>query len=67
MPNTIHLFDFESIRKRDDKYIDKTHLIHKLVKSGKYYFLSRPNEFGKSMLLSTLKAYFEGKSELFQG
>ena len=67
MPNTIHLPDFESLRKRDDKYIDKTRLIHKLVKTGKYYFLSRPDGFGKSMLLSTLKAYFEGKSELFQG
>ena len=42
-------------------------LIHKLVNSGSYYFLSRPRRFGKSLLISTLEAYFQGKRELFEG
>ena len=46
-------------------YIDKTALIYQLVKSGRYYFLSRPRRFGKSLLISTLEAYFQGKKELF--
>ena len=57
--------DFESLRKDGLLYIDKTALIYELVTSGRYYFLSRPRRFGKSLLLSTLKAYFEGKKELF--
>jgi hypothetical protein len=48
-------------------YVDKTALVHKMVHEGNYYFLSRPRRFGKSLLISTLKAYFEGKRELFQG
>ena len=48
-------------------YVDKTALIYQLVKSGSYYFLSRPRRFGKSLLISTLQAYFEGKKELFKG
>ena len=47
--------------------MDKTALVHKMVQEGNYYFLSRPRRFGKSLLISTLKAYFEGKRELFQG
>ncbi len=48
-------------------YVDKTPFIHKLTDQGKYYFLSRPRRFGKSLFLSTLKAAFEGRQELFQG
>lgn len=48
-------------------YMDKTALVYRLVSKGKYYFLSRPRPFGKSLLLSTLKAYFEGRKELFKG
>ena len=48
-------------------YVDKTKLIYQLVTSGKYYNLTRPRRFGKSLLLSTLQAYFEGKRELFEG
>ena len=58
---------FEKIRTQDYVYIDKTALVHKLVTEGSFYFLSRPRRFGKSLLLSTLKAYFEGKRELFDG
>jgi hypothetical protein len=59
--------DFEKLRKGDYLYVDKTALIYQLVSSGCYYFLSRPRRFGKSMLLSTLHAYFSGKKELFGG
>lgn len=48
-------------------YVDKTRLIAKLIKEGKYIFLSRPRRFGKSLLLSTIHAYFDGKRELFKG
>ena len=47
--------------------MDKTALIHKLVHSDKFYFLGRPRRFGKSLLISTLEAYFQGKKELFTG
>lgn len=59
--------NFEKIRTGDFLYIDKTALIYKLVKTGSYYFLSRPRRFGKSLLISTLESYFQGKKELFQG
>ncbi len=59
--------NFEKIRKDDFFYIDKTALIYKLVNNGRYFFLSRPRRFGKSLLISTLEAYFEGKRELFEG
>ena len=59
--------DFESLRKDCYLYVDKTAIIHDIVSRGRYYFLSRPRRFGKSLLISTLKAYFEGKRELFQG
>jgi hypothetical protein len=48
-------------------YVDKTQLIHQLITSGKYYFLSRPRRFGKSLLLSTIKEIFSGNKELFKG
>ncbi len=59
--------DFKEIREGDYLYIDKTHLIHKLITEGKYYFLSRPRRFGKSLLVSTLKYLFQGEKELFKG
>ncbi|UTC75906.1 ATP-binding protein [Treponema sp. OMZ 792] len=58
---------FEVIRKEDFVYIDKTELIWKLVNESRVHFLSRPRRFGKSLLLSTLKAYFLGQKELFKG
>ncbi len=59
--------DFASIRRDGFVYVDKTDLVYKMVKEGKYYFLSRPRRFGKSLLLSTLEYYFQGNKELFQG
>ena len=59
--------DFEKIRQGGYTYVDKTDLIYEIVKTGGYYFLSRPRRFGKSLLVSTLEAYFQGKRELFQG
>ena len=58
--------NFESLRQDDYVYVDKTELIYRLVSSGRYYFLSRPRRFGKSLLISTLEAYFQGKRELFR-
>ena len=63
----IGIQNFESLRLDGYFYIDKTALIYQLVQTGRYYFLSRPRRFGKSLLLSTLEAYFEGKKELFEG
>ena len=63
----IGIQSFENIRKEGYLYVDKTALIYQLVQTGKYYFLSRPRRFGKSLLLSTLQAYYEGKKELFDG
>lgn len=63
----IGIQNFESLRKDGYLYIDKTALIYQLVDRGRYYFLSRPRRFGKSLLMSTLEAYFEGKRELFEG
>ncbi|MCM1502554.1 MAG: ATP-binding protein [Bacteroidales bacterium] len=59
--------DFESLRNDGYVYVDKTSLVYKLVSEGRYYFLSRPRRFGKSLLLSTFEAYFRGKKELFCG
>jgi len=67
MKYPIGIQTFEDIRTEDYAYVDKTALAYKLVSEGKYYFLSRPRRFGKSLLLSTLKAYFQGKKELFDG
>jgi hypothetical protein len=63
----IGIQDFEKLRNDGYLYVDKTTLIYRLVTTGSYYFLSRPRRFGKSMLLSTLHAYFSGKKELFEG
>ncbi len=67
MKYPIGIQTFEDIRTEGYAYVDKTALAYKLVSEGKYYFLSRPRRFGKSLLLSTLKAYFQGKKELFDG
>ena len=63
----IGIQNFEKIRKEGYVYVDKTALMYKLVKSGSYFFLSRPRRFGKSLLISTLEAYFEAKRDLFEG
>ena len=63
----IGIQNFEKLRKEGYLYVDKTALIYEMVKSGSYYFLSRPRRFGKSLLISTLEAYFQGKKELFKG
>jgi hypothetical protein len=58
---------FEEIRCDGYLYVDKTAMVWQIANTGKPYFLSRPRRFGKSLLLSTLKAYFEGKRNLFEG
>ena len=59
---------FERIRKEDMFYVDKTEYIYRMTHTdGTYFFLSRPRRFGKSLLVSTFKSYFEGKKELFEG
>ena len=58
---------FEDLRKKEYLYVDKTEYVFRLAHSGKVYFLSRPRRFGKSLFLSTLKAYFLGQKELFNG
>ena len=67
MKYPIGIQDFESIINGGYVYVDKTVLIYRLVTEGKIYFLSRPRRFGKSLLVSTLEAYFKGKKELFKG
>ena len=58
---------FEKIRENDMLYIDKTEYIWNMINLGSYIFLSRPRRFGKSLLVSTLQAYFEGRRDLFKG
>lgn len=67
MKYPIGVQNFEKIRKEGYVYVDKTALIHRLVKTGTYYFLSRPRRFGKSLLVSTLESYFKGQKHLFEG
>lgn len=59
--------DFEEMRRGDYLYVDKTDIVWQLANGDKYNFLSRPRRFGKSLLCSTLKCYFEGRKELFEG
>ena len=59
--------NFEKLRGDGYWYVDKTEQMYRLVTTGSYYFLSRPRRFGKSLLISTLEAYFQGKKELFEG
>ena len=63
----IGIQDFRELRKGGYLYVDKTKKIAKVIESGKYYFLSRPRRFGKSLLISTLKYLFQGERELFEG
>ena len=63
----IGIQNFEDLRNNNCVYIDKTALIYQLTHTDKVYFLSRPRRFGKSLLISTLEAYFSGKKELFEG
>ena len=63
----IGIQNFERLRNDNCVYVDKTSLIYKLANTNSTYFLSRPRRFGKSLLVSTLEAYFQGKKELFQG
>ena len=67
MKYPIGIQSFEKIRTEGFAYIDKTTQIYNLATYGTHYFLSRPRRFGKSLLLSTMKAYFQGKKELFDG
>ena len=57
---------FEKLRKEGFLYVDKTEYIWNLISTGKSYFLIRPRRFGKSLLTSTIAAYFEGRKELFE-
>ena len=63
----IGIQNFRTIREQDFYYVDKTPIVRKLVEEGRFYFLSRPRRFGKSLLLDTLKSLFEGWEELFRG
>ena len=66
MKYPIGIQSFETIRRDGYVYVDKTDLIYKLAQ-GHVYFLARPRRFGKSLMVSTLKAYFEGRRDLFEG
>ena len=63
----IGIQNFEDLRNNNCVYIDKTELIYQMTHSDKVYFLSRPRRFGKSLLVSTLEAYFQAKKHLFEG
>ena len=63
----IGIQNFEKIRQDGFVYVDKTAQIYNLAATGDYYFLSRPRRFGKSLLVSTMEAYFQGRKELFKG
>ncbi|MDY2641792.1 MAG: ATP-binding protein [Mediterranea sp.] len=67
MKYPIGIQSFDQIREEGYVYVDKTALVYDLAQNGKIYFLSRPRRFGKSLLISTLKHYFLGHKELFQG
>ncbi len=62
----IGISSIENIISQNYVYVDKTDMLHKLITTGKYYFLSRPRRFGKSLLLTTLEAIFKGDKELFK-
>ena len=66
MKYPIGIQSFETIRRDGFVYVDKTDLVYKLAQ-GHVYFLARPRRFGKSLLVNTLKAYFEGRKDLFEG
>ena len=64
LPLGVH--EFSKIREKDYLYVDKTSYIHQMITGGEAYFLSRPRRFGKSLLVSTLEALYQGKRELFK-
>lgn len=64
---TAGIADFERIRQDGRIYVDKTDLIYRMTKESQFVFLSRPRRFGKSLLCSTLKYYFQGRKDLFEG
>ncbi len=66
MKYPIGIQNFEDIRNKGFVYVDKTHHIYNIATTGKCYFLSRPRRFGKSLLISTMEAYFSGKKDLFK-
>ena len=63
----IGIQNFEKLRREGYVYVDKTAHVYDLASTGCYYFLGRPRSFGKSLLISTMEAYFLGKRELFKG
>ncbi len=67
MKYPIGIQTFAKIREENFLYFDKTEEVYQLAKNGGYYFLSRPRRFGKSLLVTTLEAYFQGRKELFEG
>lgn len=67
MKYPIGIQSFEKLREEGCVYVDKTDLVYRMVDRGHVYFLSRPRRFGKSLLISTLEAYFKGRKDLFKG
>ena len=67
MKYPIGIQNFEKLRTNGYVYVDKTDVMYKLISESNYYFFSRPRRFGKSLLISTLEAFFQGKRELFRG
>jgi hypothetical protein len=63
----IGIQSFDDLRRNNYLYVDKTEVIHRIISSGKVYFLSRPHRFGKSLLISTMDSLFRGDKELFEG
>ncbi|MCP4398356.1 MAG: AAA family ATPase [bacterium] len=63
----VDIQSFETMQTEHCLYVDKTRYIHRMVTEGKFYFLSRPRRFGKSLLISTLTCLFHGRKELFEG
>ena len=59
--------DFEKLRSDECMYVEKTQYVYNLTRTSRPYFLGRPRRFGKSLFISTLKAYFLGKKNLFEG
>ena len=67
MKYPIGIQDFRELREGGYVYVDKTEYLHRIIEGGKYFFLSRPRRFGKSLLLSTLYELYRGNRELFEG
>ena len=67
MKYPIGIQSFDRLREDGFVYVDKTALVYNLVQTGSIYFLSRPRRFGKSLLISTFEAYFQGRKDLFEG